>query len=120
MQVTFKTKSGRLSIVDEAANQKEGFEKVGALQEVFEDEPCGKCGGEDIKFQVRHVQDGKKSFIYYEKICRNLSCRARLSFGSHQEGDTLFPKRFEKDGDKTVVIGKNGWVKYNKETGKDE
>lgn len=118
--LTHTSQNGRFSIQVDDSNQRTAFEAVASFHEVFEDEPCGCCGGNNIKFQVRNVQDGKKTFTYYEKVCRNLDCRARLAMGCHQENNTLFPKRYSKDGEKSVMIGKYGWTKFNKETGKEE
>ena len=119
MKIGYVTKSGSTRLEVDVDNQKLAVEAISAFQDVFEDEKCGKCDGTDIRFTVRDVVDGKKTYRYYEKRC---VCGARLSFGCHQEGNTLFPRRWEKD-EKTgeiTNIGKNGWVKYNKETKKDE
>jgi hypothetical protein len=46
---------------------------------------------------------------YYELWCQNPDCRAKLGFGQHKTGDTLFPKRKDKEGN---WLSDNGWVVY--------
>jgi len=95
----------RLSFEIEGTNQKEIFEQLAALQEIFGVAKCGKCGCTDLSFVVRENEGNK----YYELHCDK--CRARLAFGSHKTGDTLFPKK--KDGDS--YLPDNGWTKWDKE-----
>lgn len=89
---------------------KDLFKQLAAFTEVFSDESCGKCKSGDVAYVVRNVEDND----FYEKKCK--SCGAKLAFGSHKKGDTLFPKR--KDGDSWLLD--SGWVKYNRETNKEE
>ena len=91
--------------------QTELFEQIAALQEVFGNGKCGKCGGSDLQYVVREDKDQNK---YYELRCQNLQCRAVLAFGQHKKGDSLFPKR--KDGETYLPNG--GWQKWDKEQGK--
>lgn len=97
------------------------WEQLAKLQEVFGQDKCGKCGSEATQFVVREVADGKKMYKYYELHCQK--CRARLSFGQHNEGGTLFPKR--KDDSEGTVTGTadaylpdGGWLKWDKEKNK--
>ena len=94
------------------------FSNIASLQEVFGNDTCGKCGCKDIRFVVREVPDpdpkSKKIYKYFEMHCQARNCRARLSFGQHTEGGTLFPKR--KDGDD--YLPDNGWLRYDKDSGK--
>jgi translation initiation factor 2 beta subunit (eIF-2beta)/eIF-5 len=91
-------------------NQKDLFEQLAQFDEVFGNKACGKCDGHDLAYVVREVNDNK----FYELRCRD--CGAKLAFGAHKTGNTLFPKR--KDGENWLPD--RGWVKYNKETGKEE
>jgi len=116
MKIGYVSKGGSTKLEVEVDNQKSAFEAIASFQDVFEDEKCGKCTSDNIILKVRDVSDGKKNYTYYEKRCN--ACGARLSYGCHQEGNTLFPRRFDKEA--KVAIGSNGWVKYNKETGKEE
>ena len=106
MKLNYTTKNGRLSVGIEAESQRELFSELNKFQEVFENDVCGKCKGEDIQYVVRNVDDNQ----YYELRC--CSCGAKLAFGSHKKGGGLFPKR--KDGD--AWLPDNGWLKWNSNT----
>jgi hypothetical protein len=110
MKQTYRSKSGKFSFESEATTQSEFFREISRFQEVFEEDSCGKCSSDDVKFVVRNVDDN----LYHELRCN--SCGARLSFGSHKKGGGLFPKR--KDGD--AWLPDRGWVKWNPKTEKNE
>lgn len=100
------------SVIVEAEGDKQTdlFEEIAQLQEVFGQEKCGKCGGTDLRYVVREVDDNK----YFELRCKNIKCRASLAFGQHKKGGSLFPKI--KDGE--AYIPNNGWQIWDKEQGK--
>lgn len=98
---------GKLTVEFEASTHKEAFKHLSSLREVFGHEKCGNCGSTDVNFVVRDVADGKKTYAFHEMHCNK--CRARLAFGQHSEGDTLFPKRKDDQGN---WLDKNGWVKW--------
>ena len=102
MKVTYKI-SDKLTFETDGVGQKEIFEELSSIGEVFGESTCGKCGDTNLRFQVRTVDDNK----YYELKC--LKCGAILAFGAHKKGGTLFPKR--KDGDGNYLDNK-GWVKW--------
>jgi len=102
--------NNRLSVEIDASGQKDLFEELASLQEIFGVTKCGKCGGEDLKFVVRE-NDGNK---FYELHCQKSGCFARLAFGSHKKGDTLFPKRKDSDGQ---YLPDGGWTRWDKEKG---
>lgn len=110
MSVKYKSKSGRLEIDLSGDDQKTIFAEIARFQEVFEEDSCGKCSSENVRFVVRNVDDNH----YHELRCGD--CGARLSFGSHKKGGGLFPKR--KDGDDWLPD--RGWVKWNPKTEKNE
>ena len=112
MKATFQ--SGNLSIEVEGEKQKDVFGELARAQEVFQHPLCGKCKGEEIRFVVRH---DKEDNDYYEMHCQNIRCRARLAFGQHKTNGTLFPRRKDKEGE---WLPDNGWMRFNKETGKEE
>ena len=126
MKVQFSLNQ-KIGVEFDAETQLQMFEQLASLQEVFDQKECGKCKGTDFKFYIRKVQDGKDEYIYPELHCSNLSCRAKLTFGQ-MKGGSLFPVRYEREGKeyvkdaegKGVKRGNNGWVKYNRETGKEE
>ena len=116
---------GTVTLLADGENPLEIFEKLAMLQEVFCEDKCGKCGNTALSYRVRKVQDGKKEYTYPELGCNK--CYAKLTFGQSDDG-RLFPVRYQrkdkeyikdKDG-RNIPKGSNGWVKYNKETGKEE
>lgn len=116
MEVTYRTSDDRITVKVEGEDQKSIVEQLSLFCEVFEAETCGKCNGTDTRFRVRKVQDGKKTHSYYERVCAK--CGAKLHYGQHSEGGTLFPKRYDSEANK--VIGVRGWVKFNPETKQEE
>jgi hypothetical protein len=109
MKWTYTSHDGRLSFEFDADSQKAIFAKLGMLQEVFEvDSFCGCCGKTNLRFRVRHAEsrDGRKC-DYYELQCGD--CNARLCFGQHQVGNTLFAKRKDSEGN---VLASRGWSVY--------
>lgn len=111
MKVTYSTGNGRLSVEFDAETQTDLFEQLAYFQEVFGETGCGKCGSENLRFQVRNVEDN----LYYEIRC--LDCGAKLAFGAMKKGGRLFPRRKNKDGE---WLPDRGWVKWNKETQQEE
>ena len=112
MKATFR--SGTLSIEVEGQSQKELFNELAKAQEVFSYAACGKCGGEELRFVVRNVDNND----FYELHCLTSQCRARFTFGQHKsQDDTLFPRRKNKQGD---WLPNKGWMKFNSLTRKEE
>ena len=108
MDIQYKSRSGRLLIKVDGANQKEAFQHLASAQEVFDgDDKCGACGSDDIAFRVREVTKGTKTFSYYEIACRK--CFARLAFGQSQDTVSLFPKRKDENGE---WLKDRGWARY--------
>ena len=104
MKVIFKV-SDKMTVELEAKTQKDIFQQLGSIQEIFGETLCGKCKGTKLRFVVRNVDDND----FYELHC--LDCHAKLPFGCHKKGDTLFPKRKDDDG---KYLPDNGWFKYVK------
>ncbi len=108
MEIQYRSQNGRLFIKVEGVNQKEVFEKLASAQEVFEaDDKCGCCGKANLRFRVRHVPKGTKTFDYYEMVCQD--CYARLAFGQSTDTVSLFPKRKDEQGE---WLPTRGWSKY--------
>lgn len=109
MKVSHRSANGRIEVFAEGETQKEVFRQLSSLQEVFEQDYCGVCGGNLLRYVVRTVEDND----FYELHClsfdktSNKSCRAKLAFGQHKgkEG-TLFPKRKDAEG---KYLPNNGW-----------
>jgi hypothetical protein len=113
MKVTYTFKNNAIIEV-EGDNQQDVFDKIASLEEVFSINKCGKCQSDDLKFVVRNV--GK--YTYRELHCRK--CWAKLSFSTHSDDGTMFPKRRETVDGKYSPDGKllpdGGWMKWNAET----
>lgn len=105
-----KLNVGNIEFEIEGSGEKELFKEIGKVQETFGNKACGACKGTDLRYVVRAVDDNE----YYEIHCQNIACRAKLAYGQHKKGGTLFPKRKDSD-DKYLPNG--GWVKWegNKE-----
>lgn len=121
MKVT-RHSDGVVSVEAEGDTQTSVFEELAKLQEVFDHKECGHCHGTDLKFMVREVEGNK----FYELRCCNISCNARLKFGAHKQGNTLFPKRRwdslsdkekaqYKDPQESGWLPNNGWFKFNEQ-----
>ena len=118
MKVEYTTRNGRMKVVIEGKSHADIIEQLASFCEVFEDLECRRNGkkSDNVRFVVREV-DGNK---FYELKCFDVDkdlYGAKLAFGVHRTGGTLFPKRQDKDGN---WLPNNGWVKFNKETGKEE
>lgn len=113
MKATYKTANGRLTLEMEYSDDRDLFEKVAHVDEVFGDLTCGaKVDGgkwvesDDVKFVVREV-DGNK---YYEVWPRDSRLRGfKKSYGCHKKGNGLFPKRMDKE---THTLASNGYAKF--------
>jgi len=112
MKVIFNV-NDKLTFEIEADTQRNVFESLATIQEVFNETKCEKCKGEDLQYVVRNVNGDD----YYELRCKNRDCRARLSYGVHKQGGTLFAKRKDKDNN---WLNNSGWLRWNKETQQEE
>ena len=111
MKCQYTTANGRIKFEFERTSVKEVFSSLAMIQENFEpDTCCGACGGTDLKFVVRHAESkDHKKCDYFELQCAKQECKARLSFGQHQQGGTLFAKRKDKDNN---WLPNGGWTIY--------
>ena len=107
----FNVDLGKINAEIEGDSIRDVFQNIAQVQEVFGENVCGKCGGDDLKFVVRTVDDNQ----YYEIRCK--TCGAKLSFGANKKGGGLFPKRKDADGS---WLPDNGWVKWNPKTNSNE
>lgn len=125
MKLTYTTKDGRMTVELEAANDKEMFRKLARFQEIYEDVPSGKVGGEvvsggDVVYRVRKAkytdEKGKeKEAEYFEKmVVSGKLAWYKKSYGVLDDGsDNLFPKR-PAEGEANVELGFNGWHLFKK------
>lgn len=116
MQAEYQV-SNKLKITLDATSQSDLMQQLSTISEIFGHNQCGACHKPDIRFVVREVAKGNKKFKYHELHCQNTGCRARLAFGQHNEGGTLFPKRKDDEGN---YLPNNGWVKYKPEDKQEE
>jgi hypothetical protein len=107
MKAHYRTANGRFTFEVEGKTQKDLFEGISDLQEVFEaDVTCGLCNAMDLRFEVRTVS----GFKFYELRC--FACNARLGFSQSKDGATLFPKRKSETG---APLENRGWRKWQPE-----
>ena len=105
---TCAVKIGGMLFTVDYSGQKELFNELNQLQEVFGHTACKKCGNTDLRHVVREV-DGND---YYELRCSDKKCRAKLEFGQHNNKEkTLFPKLKDKEG---AYLKNEGWVVWEK------
>jgi hypothetical protein len=110
LKAHYRAFNGKLLIEVEGSNIKELFAQIGPVAEVLDgDDCCGKCGSTHIYPRAREAtkkSDGKV-VNYYELVCSD--CRAKLSFGQHSEGGTLWAKRADDQGN---ALENRGWEVY--------
>lgn len=98
---------GDLSCVAEGTGA-EVFKQLSEFSETFQDSCCGACKSENIDYVVRKVEDNE----FYEMVCRNSQCRAKLSFGHSKADSKLYPKRVVTDNKGKAVKDVNGKAQY--------
>ena len=87
MKVNYTTSSGKISVSKLKQIRKlRLFQQLANFQEIFAETKCGKCGSENIRFQVRNVDDN----LYYELRC--MDCGAKLAFRCHEKGWKTIPQ----------------------------
>lgn len=107
-----QTKISGMLFTVEYKTQTELWKKLAQLEEVFGEKVCGKCGGTELRHIVRENKDGDE---FFELICQGFDegkrCRAKLAYGQHKKGETLFPSRKDKEG---KYLDNGGWTVYVK------
>jgi len=103
MKVRYSAVSGRLVFEADMANAKEAFEWLSTVQELFEENACGLCGQSHLAYEVRE-HDGNN---YYKLVCRD--CHAQLDFGQRRDGNNLFSKRKDAEGN---LLPNRGWYRW--------
>lgn len=111
MKVRYTTGDGRISVEIDGADTKTVFKEIAQFQEVFENDKCQCCGGTELRFQVRVVEDNE----YPEIKCQNPKCNAALSMGQNKKGGGLYPKRKIKvNGEERYDTKHKGWQVYKR------
>ncbi len=100
---------GRVRFEAEADSPKALWKKLSLVQGIFDAaSACGVCGKTDIRYNHRVA----KGFDFYELVCSDPQCNARLSFGQNKEGGGLFAKRKDESGNH---LDYDGWSIYRPE-----
>lgn len=118
MKLTYTTADGRLTVELEAETQTGLWKELAAFQDVFEDNVCVKNGktSEDVRYIVR--TDDEENEYFEKRVASGPLAGTKKSYGQYKKPKGyLFAKSKDKDGN---WLPDNGWVKYNKETGKEE
>ena len=105
MKISYTTKNQRLNVQIDENSVKESFKKLAEFQEIFDEPCCQLCKNENLQFVVRTV-DGND---FYELRCKK--CFAKLAYGQHKIGNSLFPKRKRSDG--SLDKEHHGWHRWN-------
>jgi|TARA_Y100001963_G_scaffold160186_2_gene268757 hypothetical protein len=102
---------GEVTVEFEAETVADAVKHISALEDVFGEDNCGHCQGANLRLMARE----SGGYQYYEVACKD--CYHTLSFGIHQTGGTLFPKRRDQDGQ---ALPNRGWQKWNPQTKRRE
>lgn len=106
VKANYKTRNGQILCEVQGETVKDLFRGISQAQEVFESaNACGACQSNAIRFIHRVVDDNE----YFELGCAD--CFARLQFGQHKKGGTLFPKRKDEANN---WLPNGGWQKYER------
>jgi hypothetical protein len=103
MKINYQTKN-RLNVEINVDSAKDAFKQLAEFQEVFDEASCGMCNNDDLQFIVRTVEGND----YYELKCKK--CFAKLAYGQHKSGGSLFPKRKLPSGEYDKE--NQGWHKW--------
>ena len=127
LEVYYKP-SNSITVKAEGRDLMDVFKILGPVQEVLNNDTCGKCGGKKIRMSHRKTPEGGHDI--YEMVCetkqegRGMACNSKLSLGN--KDGTLFPRRYEQEKGsdnkwhkkldaegKTVWLPNNGWVRWD-------
>ena len=99
MTVSIRFPLGKAWLTVEGESAKDAMKAISDYADVFAESVCGACQSTELLPSHRTA----KGYDFYEMVC--LACGARLSFGQLKEGNRLFPKRRDQNGNE---IGKEG------------
>lgn len=94
---------GRLTAELEPKSIKDSFFAIGQVRAFLIAEPCGLCKSKNTYPNLKTP----KGYKYYQWECGD--CGAVFQFGQTQEGEHLFPKRNDGNGQ---ALPNKGWSKY--------
>lgn len=114
LKALWEVKKG-LSFEVEGKEQKDVFEQLASIEDVFGEKFCGLCHKDNLQFVVRNVEDNN----FYEIKCKD--CGGKLSLSQNKKGGTLYPNRKLKNGLPAKVDDEGpfefktrGWHVYDK------
>lgn len=112
MKLLYKSFCGRYQIEFEGQDNQSLFEQVATFQEIFENDSNltienVKVASSDVKLRVRGTSESK----FYEMYVAEGSKMAgyRLDYTVTKNGNMMFPRRKDKEGN---LIKNNGWYRY--------
>jgi hypothetical protein len=117
-----QVKCGNGFVMAEGESHADVWSQLAELEEAFGEDTCGKCNGTNLRHVVRENDGGDK---FYELHCIHWKCRARLRMSVRKKGQNFYPRRKAVENDASglsegTYLPNNGWMKFNKETGKEE
>lgn len=90
MQAQLKVRNN-LIVTVEGDTPIDVFRELAHAQEIFEQEKCGHCGNDKLRFIARQDEDKNE---YFELGCTVPGCRAKLPFGlNKKDKGNMYPKR---------------------------
>ena len=87
MAVKVRVQVGKAWLEVDASSPKDAMKRLSGYYEVFGELVCGQCKSDRLALGHREHDDHD----YYQQSC--LDCGARLDFGQHKNGETVFAKR---------------------------
>lgn len=106
MTFTYDLTTGHLQATFDTNNFQDVIKHITYLDKVFRETECGFCKSPNIRLRVRETTEG---YLYYEYICQNPDCRAKLQVHEQQNAaHTMYLKKME-DGQ---MLPNGGWKKW--------
>jgi hypothetical protein len=111
---------GNAVIEAEGEKHADLWEQLSNAQEAFSTEPCGKCNDSNVRYVTRENDDGDK---FFELHCTK--CYAKLRMSQRKKGGNLYPRRKAGENDASGLeqgawLPNRGWMKWNRDTNKEE
>ena len=108
-KATIRYNTGTGYQIEVAADDvRSAVKSMAELQEFFGQTECGKCHAKQLLAFHRQDKDGND---YYSLSCA--ACGAKLDFGQHRTGGTLFVRRKDREGN---WLPDNGWLVWQRKT----
>lgn len=117
-EATIRVKVGENWLEVKASSPLEAHAAISRFSEILSEPHCRLCKS-GYRYNVRKAANAAgKQFTFYELVCLNPECRARLQFGqTNDDPNILFPKRKDDQGNWDFRYG--GWQKFRTEKMED-